>query len=96
MGESVEEEVVVEAAKPEVIVNTETKRKPTFKEKFEFESIEKELPILEAKKKELEEKLNFGISDHTELQAISEQIQKISDELEEKGLRWLELSELVS
>ena len=72
--------------------------KPTdtaVKEKFEFETIEKEMPQLEQKKRELEEKLNSGIADHNELQSISEQIKNIVNELDQKSSRWLELSEVV-
>jgi ATP-binding cassette subfamily F protein uup len=70
------------------------KRKMNFKEKFEFEELEKEIPKLEAQRKELEEKLSAGISDHQELQKTSAHYEKLGKDLDEKGLRWLELSEL--
>ena len=71
-------------------------RKISFKEKFEFEQLEKEIPELEALKSKLEKKLNEGISDHVELQKTSAEYEKLRIELEDKGLRWLELSELMA
>ena len=52
------------------------------------------MEALETKKEELTEVLNNGIEDHDELRKVSEEFQKVSDELEEKEMRWLELSEL--
>lgn len=72
------------------------KRKPTFKEKFEYEQLEKEIANLEEEKAGLSEKLNSGITDHEEIMKYSKRISEIISELDEKGLRWLELSELIS
>jgi ATP-binding cassette subfamily F protein uup len=69
------------------------KRKLTFKEKFEFEQLEKELETLEVKKKELERELSGLSTDFERITAVSEQLQQVNTELDEKGLRWLELSE---
>lgn len=69
-------------------------RKPSFKEKFEFEQLEKEIPLLEKEKAEITEKLS-GLSDHAELQKLSERFSEIENQLEEKTFRWLELSELI-
>jgi ATP-binding cassette subfamily F protein uup len=69
-------------------------RKPSFKEKFEFEQLEKEIPLLEKEKAEITEKLN-GLSDHSELQKLSERFSEIENQLEQKSFRWLELSEIV-
>jgi len=71
------------------------KRKMTFKEKSEFEELEKNLPKLEARRKDLEKQLSEDISDHQELQKISAEYENLGKELDEKGLRWLELSEWV-
>ena len=77
------------------IVEIEVKPKPkvSFKETHEFSTIEKEIPQLEIKIGELTKKLNGGITDHIELQKISAEISKFTEELEHKTLRWLELSE---
>ena len=69
-------------------------RKPSFKEKFEFEQLEKEIPLLEKEKAEITAKLS-GLSDHAELQKLSERFSEIENQLEEKTFRWLELSEIV-
>lgn len=69
-------------------------RKPSFKEKFEFEQLEKEIPLLEKEKAEITAKLG-GLSDHAELQKLSERFSEIENQLEEKTFRWLELSEIV-
>ena len=77
------------------IVEIEVKPKPkvSFKETHEFSTIEKEIPQLEIKIGELTKKLNGGFTDHIELQKISAEISKFTEELEHKTLRWLELSE---
>jgi len=72
---------------------TETK-KMSFKEKQEFEKLQPEIQILEKKKAELTNKMNSGISDHEELQKLAAQVQELGDQIDEKSLRWLELSEL--
>jgi ATP-binding cassette subfamily F protein uup len=43
----------------------------------------------------LTEKLNSGLSDHQELQKIANEIAKISGEIDEKSMRWLELAERI-
>jgi ABC transport system ATP-binding/permease protein len=84
-----------EEVKPETqnIKATESKGKLSFKEKFELEQIEKELPLLEAKKNELNNMLNSGLSDVNELTRLAKELGNISHEIELKTLRWLELSE---
>ncbi|MFI5149946.1 MAG: ABC-F family ATP-binding cassette domain-containing protein [Bacteroidia bacterium] len=70
------------------------KRKMTFKEKFEFTELGKEIAELEALKTELESKLSTGIADHAELQKVSKEYEETGRKLDEKSLRWLELDEL--
>lgn len=69
------------------------KTKLSFKEQREFEQLEKEIPKLEAEKKELEKILNSGELDYQKLETASSRISEIIAELEEKEMRWLELSE---
>jgi len=69
-------------------------KKMSFKEKQEFEKLQPEIQILEKKKAELTNKMNSGISDHEELQKLAAQVQELGDQIDEKSLRWLELSEL--
>lgn len=69
------------------------KTKLSFNEKYEFEQLEKEIPVLEAKKAELEAELAEVVSDHEKLQAVSAQLGALVDELDTKSERWLELAE---
>jgi ATP-binding cassette subfamily F protein uup len=75
--------------------NQAQKKKLTFNEKREFESLENELAQLEAEKEVIENALNSGILPHDELYQKSERLVKIKTLIDEKELRWLELSELI-
>ena len=70
------------------------KRKLTFNEKRELETLETEIAQLETEKSVTEEALNSGNGAHDELFRLSEKLVKIKSLLDEKELRWLELSEL--
>lgn len=69
------------------------KRKLSFNEKREFEQIEMEMPKLEEEKKSLENKMSEPNLSFDDLQNASNRIGEIISQLEEKELRWLELSE---
>lgn len=69
-------------------------KKLSFNERREFDSLESELPKLEREKKELENKLSLGTLPFEELQKISDRISTLIGEIEEKEMRWLELSEI--
>lgn len=73
---------------------TEEKRKASYKEKQEFQALEKELPQLEKEKQELEEKIGSGETDFEKINEWSQRIGEINELLEEKEMRWLELSEI--
>lgn len=70
-------------------------RKPTFKEKYEFEQLEKDIAALQDEKIKLEEKMNSGGLDYEALQQAASRISIIANNLDEKEMRWLELSELM-
>ena len=74
-------------------VRTEKKPKLSFKEKQEFEALEKELPQLEAEKVEIEQLMSSGTLSNDELVAKGNRMQEIIDLIDEKEMRWLELSE---
>ena len=76
------------------IKETTPKRKLSFKEKTEFDILEKEIGVLENLKIELTEKLSSGNLSFDEIADISKKLEDAVNELEEKELRWLELSEL--
>jgi ATP-binding cassette subfamily F protein uup len=69
------------------------KVKLSFKEKYEFDELEKEIPLLEEQKKSLENQLSQSTSDHSELLQITEKLGELISQLDEKSFRWLELSE---
>ena len=70
------------------------RKKMTFKEKREFEQLGKDLELLNAEKEALSEKMNSGGLPYEELQTAAARFGVLSDEIDEKELRWLELSEL--
>ena len=71
-----------------------SRRKMTYKEKTEFERLEKEIAALEAEQLQLEEALCSGTLSIDELTEKSKRLPLLKDELDEKSLRWLELSEI--
>jgi ATP-binding cassette subfamily F protein uup len=85
----------VKAEQTQTTSNKPQTNKPTFKEKFEFEQLEKEIPDLQREKTELEEKMNGGGMDYDALQKAAQRISTIVQLLDEKEMRWLELSEKV-
>ena len=75
--------------------NTE-KRKMTYKEKTEFAQLEKDIAALEEEQKNIEAALCGGTSDIEEITRMSKRLPLLKEELDEKSMRWLELSELMS
>jgi len=71
----------------------EVKTKLTFKERFEFEQLEKEIEGLENEKKELEAFMISGTTDYEALQEKGQRLERVIEEIDVKSLRWLELSE---
>lgn len=76
-------------------VQIATKRQLTYKEKSEFEEIEKTMPLLEKEKEELSVKLSDSNLDYTEIEKVSARLTEVADELEKKEMRWLEISEIM-
>lgn len=81
------------ALEGEIQKGGEAKRKLSFKEKKEFEELEAEIAQLETQKGGLIAQLNSGSGSHENLTAWANQIEQITALLEEKEMRWLELSE---
>jgi len=73
---------------------TTSKRKMSFKEKREFEQLEKDIATLESEKKTIEDALSSGTLSVDEITAMSKRLPLLNDELDEKSMRWLELSEI--
>lgn len=74
--------------------NNTTRTKKTYKEKIEFEQLEKDIAALEAEQKHIENALCGGIISVEEITEMSKRLPIIKDEIDEKSMRWLELSEL--
>ena len=74
-------------------VASEQKKKLTFKERKEFEALEAEIPQLEQEKADLEAEMSSGTLSPDDLLAKSQRIAVIMEAIDEKTMRWLELSE---
>lgn len=75
-------------------VRLNDKRRLTFKERKEMEQLETEIATLEEEKKTIEEALCSGTLSVDELTEKSKRLPLLNDELDEKSMRWLELSEI--
>ena len=83
------------ASKPKEEKRTVTfaeRKKMGFNEKREFAALEKGIPELEQRKSDLESDMNTE-TDHEKLTEMAAEFERLSSELEEKEMRWLELSE---
>ncbi|MDR0371883.1 MAG: ABC-F family ATP-binding cassette domain-containing protein [Prevotellaceae bacterium] len=69
-------------------------RKLTFGEKKEFEDLEREIPALEEEQSAITQQLSSGALSHNEIMTASRRFAEIADLIEEKTMRWLELSEI--
>lgn len=77
-------------------VKTEKKRRLSFKEKQELEELEKQMPILEEEKAQLEVLLSGGATDPNEISKTSARYKEVQEALDLAEMRWLELSEVES
>ena len=69
------------------------RRKATYKEKREYEQLSADIDRLEAERKEIEAALSSGTTDLDTITRLSKRLPQLIEELDEKSLRWLELSE---
>ena len=74
--------------------HNDTRRRMSFKEKYEFQQLSNDIEALEQEQKNIEEALCSGTLSVDELTEKSKRLPILKDELDEKSLRWLELSEL--
>lgn len=84
---------VVEKPVAKVEVITSPPKKLSFKLQHQLEELEKQIPALEVKKIQLEKELASGITDYNHIQKISDELKALSEELEQKSMRWLEIQE---
>lgn len=98
-----EEEELEKARKEEKIPASITNNSPekaeskklSFNERKEFDTIEGDLAALELQKQTAIEQLSLGSDDHKLIAELSKKVKEISNEIEEKTERWMELSEKV-
>ena len=70
------------------------RRRLSYKEKREMEQLEKDIAVLEEEKKQIEEALCGSTTSVDEITAMSKRLPQLNEELDEKSMRWLELSEI--
>jgi len=91
-----EKEAVKAQEEKNVKVRLNEKRRMSFKEKREFEQLEQDIADLEMEKSAIEEMLCSGTLSVDELTEKSKRLPIVSELIDEKTLRWLELSEIGS
>ncbi|MBC8464199.1 MAG: ATP-binding cassette domain-containing protein, partial [Bacteroidetes bacterium] len=91
-SKKVKETTVVETDKKEV--SSSGKKKFSFKEKYEYDTLEKEIEILEKEKTTLENQLTDPNIDFETITEVSERLGIVIESLDEKSFRWMELDEL--
>ncbi|MEA4985568.1 Energy-dependent translational throttle protein EttA [bioreactor metagenome] len=74
--------------------NASAKRKLSFKEKQEFETLEREISELEKEKAKIEDAMSSGLLANDEIVSASERFSVLLELIDEKTMRWLELSEI--
>ena len=94
LSSQAESKVVSVEKKEKPAYRNETKRKLTYKEKTEFEQLEKDIAALETEQAEIEAQLSSGTLSVAEITEKSKRLPVLKDELDEKSMRWLELSEI--
>ncbi len=71
------------------------RRRLSYKEKREMEQLEHDIAALEAEQRQIEEALCGGTTSVDEITTMSKRLPLLKDELDEKSMRWLELSEMI-
>lgn len=79
---------------PRKSYHSESRRRLSYKERREFEQLEEDITALETEKKQIEEALSGVELDVAEITRLSKRLPQLNDELDDKSMRWLELSEL--
>lgn len=91
-----EVKAAIEKTKPKKDYHNDTRRRMTYKERMEFVQLEKDIAALEKEQQQLEEALCSGTLSVADLTEKSKRLPLLKDELDEKSMRWLELSEIAS
>jgi len=96
LSERQEKEAVQPKKEKNIRVRLNEKRKMSFKEKREFEQLEQEIADLEEEKRQIEEALCSGTLSVEELTEHSKRLPQLTELIDEKTFRWMELSEIES
>ncbi len=75
------------------LIKNDYSKRLSYKEKLEYERLETEIEALTTQKEEIEKQLSEQTSNHEKIMELSESFKSVSDDLDEKEMRWLELSE---
>lgn len=84
---------VPQQPKPTATNTSTAKRKLSYKEQQELQQLDEKIPALEAEKVRITNQMNSGDMPHNELAAAAKTLEQIAEQLDELGMRWLELSE---
>ncbi len=88
-----DEVTMVKAKAKKADYHHDTRRKLSYKEKMELEQLSKDIEKLEEEQKSIEQQLCTGMLDINQLTTLSKRLPEVKELLDEKELRWLELSE---
>jgi ATP-binding cassette subfamily F protein uup len=80
---------------PKIVEAPKEKKKLSYKEKVEFDALEKDMESLNKENSTIAEQLNAGITDAEEMKKVSLRMSEIANSLATKEDRWLELSEFI-
>lgn len=88
-----DEVTMVKAKAKKADYHHDTRRKLSYKEKMELEQLSKDIEKLEEEQKSIEQQLCTGMLDINQLTTLSKRLPEVKEMLDEKEMRWLELSE---
>ena len=86
-------EITIKVEENPNVESAHIRRKRSFKEQFELDNIEKELPELQNKKSSMEGELSKLGDQYDKIVAFSQELKEITDRIDELELRWLELND---
>ena len=95
-SESREEQQPKASARHQSVHGSAERRRMSYKEKREFEQLEKDIEALEQEKARIEQALSSGTLSVSDITEMSKRLPQLTAELDEKSMRWLELSEIES
>jgi len=93
LKETETKEATIKVEKPIAVIEQPAKKKLSYKEQREFELLEKDIKALEKERREIYSLYNKEGLPYEEVQKLTERISILTNEIDGKELRWLELSE---